>query len=108
MKLSIDRLRKRDGFMLLTPTFLQQLRWSASSSRRLAYQPCGGGTDTYEKAMQDERGREDGLHPTGGNGLEMTHAFEPAPRTLLLHPALTRSGGHRAEVRSMRSLRPYR
>ena len=88
MKLSIDSLRKRDGFVLLTQTFLQDLRCCPSVSRRLDDQPFGGGTDTYEHTMPDELGLEDGLHPTGCKGLEMVHEFEQTQLTLFLHPEL--------------------
>jgi hypothetical protein len=89
MKLSINSLRKRGGFVLLTQTFLQDLRCCPSFSRRLDYQPFGGGTDTYENTMQDELGLEDGLHPTGCKGLEMAHEFEQTSLTLFLHPELS-------------------
>ena len=88
MKLSIDRFRKGDGFLLLTQTFLQDLRGCPSFSRRLGCQPFGGGTDTCEHPTQGELGLEDGLHPTGGKGLEMAHEFEETQCTLFLHPEL--------------------
>ena len=74
--------------MLLTQTFLQDLRGCPSFSRCLDDQSFSGGTDTYENARQDELGLENGLHPTGCQGLEMTHEFEPTQLTLFLHPEL--------------------
>ena len=88
MKLSIDSLRKRDGCVLLTQTFLQDLRCCLSCSRRLGCQPCGGGTDTGEHTTHAKLGLEDGLHPTGCKGLEMSHQFQETQRTLFLPPAL--------------------
>ena len=89
MKLSIDSLRKRDGFVLWTPTFLQDWRCGPSFSRRLDDQPFGGGTDTYENTRQDELGLDDGLHPTGCKGVEMAHEFEQTQRTRFLQPELS-------------------
>ena len=88
MKLSIDSLRKRGGCVLLTQTFLQDLRRCLSFSRRLGCQPCGGGTDTGEHTTQAKLGLEDGLHPTGCKGLEMSHQFQETQLTLVMHPEL--------------------
>src|SRR5713101_6663240 len=50
IKLSIDSLRKHDGFVVLTYTLLQHLRGGPSFSRGLGRQTFGGGTDVCEKA----------------------------------------------------------
>ena len=89
MKLSIDRLRKPDGFVLLTQAVLQDVRCCPSLSRRLDDQSFGGGTDTDAHTRQDKRGLEEGRQPTGGKGLEMTHEFEQTQLTLFLHPELS-------------------
>ena len=86
MKLSIDSLHTRDGFVLLTQTFLQDLRCCPSFSRRLGRQPFGGSTDTCENTTQDELGLEDGLHPMRCKGLEMSHKFQQTQLTLSLRP----------------------
>ena len=89
MKLSIDSLRKRDGFVLLVQALTQYLCCGWPFARRFGCQPFGGGTDTCEHTTQDELGLEDGLHPTGGKGLEMAHEFEETQLTLFLHPELS-------------------
>ena len=86
MKLSVDSLRKCDGFDVFWQAFSTYVRRGASFSRRLDSQAFCGGTGTWQKAAPLERGLNDGLHPPLGSRLEMPPEFQQAQFPFVLHP----------------------
>src|SRR5262245_33617169 len=76
MKLSINSCHKFNGSMLVAQALSQYLCCGLSLAGGLAHQTFCGSTGTLEKAVQDELGLKDDLHPPISQGLEMPDQFE--------------------------------
>jgi hypothetical protein len=86
MKLSSNKRHKFTGFVLLAQALPQYLCCGLSFGCCLGHQTFCGSTGPLEKAVQDELGLKDGVHPPISQGLEMPDEFEHTQFPLFLEP----------------------
>jgi hypothetical protein len=67
----------------------QYVRGCPSGSQGLRHPPCSGVTRVGEQAAPGKCSLNDRLPPPRGQGLDMAHAFEPAPLALVRAPAVS-------------------